>query len=102
MYFELKSDQVEGIEDSLFNEFLDLIGDDKYFISGGDDAWLKLDGNVIDDIPQEEFDYVSSTDQTPNHVGKGITKMGYTMDSTSDFLPWDLTMEDISQVVTQE
>lgn len=62
-----------------------------------------MDGDVIDDILQEEFDYVSLGDQMFNHVDKGITEMGLDiMALTSALLPQDLTIDDIFHGVVQE
>ena len=91
-----ESDQVEDIEYVLIDEFLNFIGTDISFINGGGDDHLILDGDVVVDILQEEYDYVFSGYQMLHHVGKGIIEMGLdVMASTSDLLPHDLIEDNI-------
>ena len=71
-----ESDQVEGVKNVVVNNILDLISGERYSINIGGNAQLTLDGDVIDDILEEESDYVYSGDQILNHVEKGIFEMG--------------------------
>ena len=71
----VKSDQVEGIKDVVINEFLEMIGDEGYFFSGSVNTQMTLNGNVIDDIFQEESKCAFSSDQILNHVEIGTIEM---------------------------
>ena len=70
-----ESDQVEGVNNDVINEFLNLIESYRTLIYGGSDDQLILDGDLIDDILQEGSECASSGDQMLHHVEKGITKM---------------------------
>lgn len=57
---------------------------------------MTLYGDVLDDILQEEYDYVSSCDQMFNYVEREISEMWLdTMDSTYVFIPQCLIEGDI-------
>ena len=58
---------------------------------------------MIDDILQEEYDYLSLHDQMLNHVERETTEMGLaTMALKSVFLPRGLVVDGIFQWVIQE
>ena len=97
-----ENDQVEGVEDPSIDEFLDLIGDEIYFINEGGDLEMILDGDAIDDILEEKYDYWYLGYQMVNHVEKWITKRLDTMAWTSVLLPRDLTIDDTFDGVSRE
>ena len=80
-----------------------MIGDERSFINGCGDSQLTLDRDVINDILQEESDYVYLDNQMLNHVERETTEMGLaTMALKSVFLPRDLVVDGIFQWVIQE
>lgn len=55
-----ESDQVEFFQDVVIEYFLELIGDEEFFLCGSGDDHLTKEGDVIKDTMKEEYEYLSS------------------------------------------